>query len=830
MGYKEKETDEELPYRAKRLIIELVNEHIEYIGSRFSQDIILKIWNRVKETKQFSIEEENIEEDSKSSIKSYKLTEDAKKEMKEELIGMGYELDMSEIERLIRIHITKEIVLIEGFIDFYLNNRKLKDEELYHKCMNWLKGKIVLDDDNNINESAQNERGDNVSEYIRSEDSFEKLGLEEKVTKLLKRKKEIMGIASEEEIRKFLEWGYIESIIMDNDIVLEYRKLRMEGDPYDKDDSIVKEGLDRYIIDKEIRAMKRKEENEEEIELTTEYESSDEKYDLNEQEVEENDDNNIKNNINTLENYPSSNHSDLEIISSEELNSETESNSETSEDEINQELENFRRILRTPSPLRNMAINENQLKRMFETVVGLPVNALDNPLNPGQTLLEMVNTAGETSGGIIWPIFNGREDEDVNDWIIQFELAFLASRRNEGNNGEHKAAIAVNCLKGTALQWYLERKEAGAGNLVNWVDNDNDNDLKHRIKQKFTSEEVRRKKMLELRRMKQGINEEIGEIQNPGNLNEAIELAKRIEGARNGLLGKIIPEQNNSMENILQENTQKYKKPNPVKQQIEEPVTDDKMDELIKKFEKMEAHMLERENYRRSTRRNIPDRGFNGNENNSNRNRIYDRIRCFRCQRTGYYATKCSIGNNNRRVNIVEPCDDYEREYYDEYYDRKCYDNYYTEEINEEDEYEDDLYPVNTNSGYRNAPNRRLIGIGQKTNDNIVRQQETRTRKADQKRNMNDIDTNIGNPRRRDFTEEQRQKGLVNRRANNTCGNCFQKGHFTKECPNETVRRRYEKPEVDEVERIMNANISISLRNYIQEKPFVKRKLRKKLY
>ncbi|GES79038.1 ribonuclease H-like domain-containing protein [Rhizophagus clarus] len=279
---------------------------------------------------------------------------------------------------------------------------------------------------------------------------------------------------------------------------------------------------------------------------------------------------------------------------------------------------------------------------------------------------------------------------------------------------------------------------------------------------------------------------------NPGNLNEAIEQAKRAEGARNGLLGKIIPEQNGSMENILRENTQKYKKPNPIKQHMKKPVTDDKMDELIKKFEKMEAHMLERENYRGSTRRNIPDRRFNGNENNRNRNKEYDRIKCFKCQRMGHYATECPIGNNNRRVNI----------------------------INEEDEYEDDLYPVNTKSGFRNAPNRRLIGIEQRTNDNIVRQQETRTREADQRRNMNDIDTNMGDPRRRGFIEEQRRKGLVNRRANNTCGNCLQKGHFTKECPNETVRRRYEKPEVDEVERIMNANISILLRNYIQEKPF----------
>src|SRR6201992_3052157 len=80
------ETNEELPYKAKRLISELANENIEYRGSRFSQNIILKVWNKAKETRQFSREEknmeententeENIEENSESSIESYRLIE-----------------------------------------------------------------------------------------------------------------------------------------------------------------------------------------------------------------------------------------------------------------------------------------------------------------------------------------------------------------------------------------------------------------------------------------------------------------------------------------------------------------------------------------------------------------------------------------------------------------------------------------------------------------------------------------------------------------------------------------------------------------------------------
>ena len=54
-------------------------------------------------------------------------------------------------------------------------------------------------------------------------------------------------------------------------------------------------------------------------------------------------------------------------------------------------------------------------------------------------------------------------------------------------------------------------KEIAAGNLVNWLDANNNNDLKHRIKGRFTREDVRRRKMLELRKTKQGINENVEE-------------------------------------------------------------------------------------------------------------------------------------------------------------------------------------------------------------------------------------------------------------------------------------------------------------------------------
>jgi hypothetical protein len=49
------------------------------------------------------------------------------------------------------------------------------------------------------------------------------------------------------------------------------------------------------------------------------------------------------------------------------------------------------------------------------------------------------------------PIFSGKEDEDIGNWIRQFEVAFTASGKDEGVNGARKAAIAATCLRESAL-------------------------------------------------------------------------------------------------------------------------------------------------------------------------------------------------------------------------------------------------------------------------------------------------------------------------------------------------------------------------------------------
>jgi hypothetical protein len=46
------------------------------------------------------------------------------------------------------------------------------------------------------------------------------------------------------------------------------------------------------------------------------------------------------------------------------------------------------------------------------------------------------------------PIFNGKEDKDIGDWIRQFEVMFTASGKNDDGNDTKKVAIAATCLKG----------------------------------------------------------------------------------------------------------------------------------------------------------------------------------------------------------------------------------------------------------------------------------------------------------------------------------------------------------------------------------------------
>ncbi|EXX53547.1 hypothetical protein RirG_242900 [Rhizophagus irregularis DAOM 197198w] len=395
--------------------------------------------------------------------------------------------------------------------------------------------------------------------------------------------------------------------------------------------------------------------------------------------------------------------------------------------------------------------NQDQIKRIMENVIGLAPNTLDNVLGAGQTLIERIQTAG--IGGIVgMPTFSGKEDEDVNDWIRQFEVAFTVSGRIEGNVGggvcnQNKANVAITCLRGTALQWYNEEKERVAANLVNWCDHNDDRNLKNKLIDRFTREDVKRRKMIELTRIKQEKNESVEEYtrrfrsiiriatrgqalhdtyqvnyyiqgleptlgyqvrrSSPTNLNDAINIARREEEAKNELIMKTtgvnieqIRQEKNIGENLKEETNKREE--NEIYKKMQKPVNEKDIDELSKALEQFRTEKIAMgemlNEIKNQQRRNI-------NRNTNTRNaRI---MRCYECNEEGHIRPECPQlrrrnnyrtqnnfnrnnnerrnNDNNRNINLM----DHER-YYDNnrYNNNEYYNNYETYK------YEKEIFPT----------------------------------------------------------------------------------------------------------------------------------------
>ncbi|GBC25854.2 ribonuclease H-like domain-containing protein [Rhizophagus irregularis DAOM 181602=DAOM 197198] len=400
--------------------------------------------------------------------------------------------------------------------------------------------------------------------------------------------------------------------------------------------------------------------------------------------------------------------------------------------------------------LLNMA-TEIQIKRLMENALGYPANTLDGVVGVGAHLIDRIENAGNEAGGIInIPLFYGKEEEDVSDWIRQFEVAFAAIGKAAGPDGGRQATFAAAHLRGAAAQWYHEMREANAGHLVNWADADNDNDLKHRIKRRFTREDVRRRKMLELRKTKQGINENVDDYtrrfrqvlrlatrghaladeyqvdfyiegleatvgyqvrrQNPANLNDAINLARREEEARNELFRKA----GNIPDRVYPEIGKGYVEEQNVGTNVRhnKPLNENYEDELAEKFEKMRIAKLEKQVQNMERELNNNGNRDQWNQRRNNRAPInYDEITCFRCNRRGHFATRCPLGNNirrnERRVNLMD-IEEYEEDYD---YENEESDDDYDHENNEYNNsqlynYDRDLYEKDNPVQERRRSNR----------------------------------------------------------------------------------------------------------------------------
>ncbi|EXX72465.1 hypothetical protein RirG_069110 [Rhizophagus irregularis DAOM 197198w] len=210
-------------------------------------------------------------------------------------------------------------------------------------------------------------------------------------------------------------------------------------------------------------------------------------------------------------------------------------------------------------------------------------------------------------------------------------------------------------------------KETNAGHLRNWADADDDNDLKHRIKRRFTREDVRRRKMLELRKTKQGINESVEDYTR--RFRQVLRVATRghaladeyqvdfyIEGleATVGKAGnipdRVYPEI--GKERIEERNVGTNVRYN-------KPLNENYEDKLVEKLEKMRIAKLEKQV--RNMERELNNNGNKDQLNQRRNNRApinYDKITCFRCNRKGHFATRCPLENNirrnERRVNLMK--------------------------------------------------------------------------------------------------------------------------------------------------------------------------------
>ncbi|GBC14388.2 hypothetical protein GLOIN_2v1805480 [Rhizophagus irregularis DAOM 181602=DAOM 197198] len=248
--------------------------------------------------------------------------------------------------------------------------------------------------------------------------------------------------------------------------ILNWKFIKLFQENKNELEGVIKEILDKYL-EEQIETEGNNEEEEDtnnnsekigEILDPEEYEIWEgNSEDFDENEVENNDENIINTEGFGLSQNSDSNNS-LNIKNSDIENSDTEI-----------ELSDYNlQDLFQENILLNMA-TEIQMRRMLENALGLTANALDNALEAGQTIVNRIATAG--NGGIVGMLtFSRKEDEDINDWIRQFEVAFTVSGRTEGNIGggvysQNKANIAITCLRGIALQWYNEEKERVAANL-----------------------------------------------------------------------------------------------------------------------------------------------------------------------------------------------------------------------------------------------------------------------------------------------------------------------------------------------------------------------------
>ncbi|CAB4428094.1 unnamed protein product [Rhizophagus irregularis] len=646
----------------------------------------------------------------------------------------GYEIDIEEIRRIINFRIEYEIIKTKDFIENYMTIKELDDEGVIEELRRWyntnamecpLCNKMIL------TREAVEYNEEFIGKICRScsEKEEEDInGIDKRIRELKKICDEMKIIITEGELLRLTSMGYTDGEILDEEFIEIFQENRneLEEELRKKLDKLLKEQAG--IIDSEESGEKSDNEESEE-DNTDESEKigeilDPEEHEIWEENIEDFNENEFENNnenvINT-EGFGLSQNSD----SNSSLNIKDSDNESELSDYNLQDLFKEENI---------MGATRAEMLRALEGALGYAPNTLDGAVPAGQTVNERIEELHRentfTRMGMA-PIFNGKSDEDVNEWIEEIETKFESTGRNAGNNNVNITTFAIGGLKGSALRWYREMKKANAGNLVNWTNIANDNNLRERIREKFEGAEVRRTKMQELKYIKQRNDESVEDyatrfkkvlriatrgniladvyqvedfinglktglvegvrLNDPANLNAVITRAKLVERVKNEKLMHEIKHklQEKSAQEILTEYTGEYKKENEIYQKMQKPVNEKDVDDMSKMLEQFKAEILN------GIERNQPRGNVNRNTNTRN-TRI---IRCFECNKEGHIRPECPQlrqgnnyrtqnnfnrnnnnerrnNNNNRNINLM----DYERyNNNDRYNDNEYYNNYNNE-------------------------------------------------------------------------------------------------------------------------------------------------------
>ncbi|GET63396.1 hypothetical protein GLOIN_2v1765994 [Rhizophagus irregularis DAOM 181602=DAOM 197198] len=856
---------------------------------------VSKVRQRFIDTKQFTREPEDPESDSPESYEledsdgsihyEIKIEDDVEwtvESLKRKIEEMGGRFTDKDIQRMWDLRIRIELILTEDFLGTFFELMRLSDEKLKDEINEWLT-KETLRCGNCRNRKLPDMIADigqckncEQKELLELKDDLEKLGYELNVSEIERMRKfrisnsiilttEFMEKyfqeidTNDKELRiKLYEW------INENTTFCNECGIRWINNKFDEgktkcrdcenDENEIDIRVNQRILDKFLKQQAGIEDSE-----SSGNESDNEKSDGSEKESDGSgkdgeilNPNDTDNNENFEEPYEENIINRPGFDSSESSESNSEDKSEISDYNI----ENLFETPLTPPipPILPivpiiMGATRAEVREDFRAALlaatGHDIGGNWAGLVAANPLANAIEDAGNVAGGIIsMPQFYGREEEDINDWVRQFETAFTAIGKAAGVNGARQAAMAATCLKGAAAQWYNEKKEANNGHLVNWQDNDNDNDLKHRIKQRFTREDVRKRKMLELRKITQGVNENVETYtirfrqilriatrghalddelqvdnyiegltptlgyqvrrQNPANLNDAVNTARREEEATNELIRKTrgisVSTQRKGID--IQDD-----KPKNI---FEKPLEKNYEDDLADMFKKLEVKLVNQLG------------GQKRPPNNNNRQGPPPRA-CYNCKQPGHYANECRVNNgqrnygrpnnqnynrrsnnyngrpnnynrppnhqnNNRGFNVVE-YDSY-NDQYDQYdYDSQDYQDNYDQGYSYDDPYyqdndvtfnhvDQDFYigERQTRSNIKNRSSNRDV-------DMEIDQEQARRRNnkyASQEERAAALP-------KRGFTDESLRKAQEARRNNNTCGNCGQRGHYAKQCKNERV-------------------------------------------